>query len=152
MGEGGNRTSMNLGTVSLVLKCVILGLVCICLGVGIGAVGQVGGTVQGTVVQGTAGEWLWAWTVSAFLLPLALMIGARLMDRPIPKELELATLILGALLFLASGSWIIDRISLWPSGITMKEEYTALGAMCIITSMPMVVDAMIVAMTIFKQG
>ena len=147
MGEGGNRTSMNLGTVSLVLKCVILGLVCICLGVGIGAVGRVGGEVKGT-----AGEWLWAWTVSAFLLPLALMIGARLMDRPIPKELELATLILGALLFLASGSWIIDRISLWPSGITMKEEYTALGAMCIITSMPMVVDAMIVAMTIFKQG
>ena len=134
---------MNLDRGSLVFKCVTLGLVCICLGVGIGAVGQ---------VNGTAGEWLWAWTVSAFLLPLALMIGARLMDRPIPKELELATLILGALLFLASGSWIIDRISLWPSGITMKEEYTALGAMCIITSMPMVVDAMIVAMTIFKQG
>ena len=142
MGEGGNRTTMILGTVSLVLKCVTLGLVCICLGVGIGAVDQ---------VNGTAGEWLWAWTVCAFLLPLALMIGARLMDRPIPKVLELATLTLGALLFLASGSWIIDRISLWPSGITMKEEYTALGAMCIITSMPMVADAMIVAVTIFKQ-
>ena len=149
MGEGGNRTSMNLGTVSLVLKCVTLGLVCICLGVGIGAVGQVGGTVQGTAVQGTAGEWLWAWTVSAFLLPLALMIGARLMDRPIPKELELATLILGALLFLASGSWIIDND---PDLGFPIAKWTALGAMCIITSMPMVVDAMIVAMTIFKQG
>ena len=146
MGEGGNRTSMNLGTLSLVLKCVTLGLVCICLGVGIGAVGK---------VNETAGEWLWAWTVSAFLLPLALMIGARLMDHPIPKELELATLILGALLFLASGSWIIDQVSpfvsLLPSG-SKVEEYTALGAMCIITSMPMVVDAMVVAMTIFKQG
>ena len=143
MGEGGNRTTMILGTVSLVLKCVTLGLVCICLGVGIGAVDQ---------VNGTAGEWLWAWTVCAFLLPLALMIGARLMDRPIPKELELATLILGALLFLASGSWIIDRISLWPSGITMKEEYTALGAMCIITSFSMIADAVIVAMTFLRQG
>ena len=112
MGEGGNRTSMNLGTVSLVLKCVTLGLVCICLGVGIGAVGE---------VKGTAGEWLWAWTVSAFLLPLALMIGARLMDDPIPKELELATLILGALLFIASGSWIIDLVSLWPSGFMNGE-------------------------------
>ena len=143
MPEGGNCTSMNLDRGSLVFKCVTLGLVCACLGVGIGGIG---------IVTGTAGQWLWAWTVSAFLLPLALMIGARLIDDPIPKELELATLILGALLFLASGSWIIDRISLWPSGITMKEEYTALGAMCIITSMPMVVDAMIVAMTIFKQG
>ena len=151
MAEGENRTSMNL--VSLVLKCISLGLICICLGLGIGGVNKVGGTiVGGTIEGGTAGEWLWAWTVSAFLLPVALMIGARLMNRPIPKELELATLLLGALLFLASGSWIIDRISLWPSGITMKEEYTALGAMCIITSMPMVVDAMIVAMTIFKQG
>ena len=146
MGEGGNRTSMNLGTVSLVLKCVTLGLVCICLGVGIGAVDQ---------VNGTAGEWLWAWTVSAFLLPLALMIGARLMDRPIPKVLELATLTLGALLFLASGSWIIDHVILWPTGSglqVVREKYLALGAMCIITSIPMVADAVIVAMTIFKQG
>ena len=106
-----------------------------------------GGTIEG----GTAGEWLWAWTVSAFLLPVALMIGARLMNMPIPKELELATLILGALLFLASGSWTIDLVSPLPSGSRMKEEYTALGAMCIITSMPMVADAMIVAVTIFKQ-
>merc|ERR1712108_17451 len=132
---------MNLGTVSLVLKCLTLVLVCICLGVGIGAV---------RIVQDTAGQWLWAWTVSAFLLPVALMIGARLMDRPIPKELELATLILGALLFLASGSWIINQVSP-ASGFKLKEEET-LGAMCIITSMAMVADAVIVAMTIFKQG
>ena len=150
MAEGENQTSMNL--VSLVLKCISLGLICICLGLGIGGVRAVGGTIEG----GTAGEWLWAWTVSAFLLPVALMIGARLMNRPIPIELELATLILGALLFLASGSWIIDQVSLLTlltrrSGFKM-EEFTALGAMCIITSMPMVVDAMIVAMTIFKQG
>ena len=136
---------MNL--VSLVLKCISLGLICICLGLGIGGVGSVSGKY--------AGEWLWAWTVSAFLLPVALMIGARLMNMPIPKELELATLILGALLFLASGSWIIDHVILWPTGSglqVVREKYLALGAMCIITSMPMVVDAMIVAMTIFKQG
>ena len=117
MGEGGNRTTMILGTVSLVLKCVTLGLVCICLGVGIGAVDQ---------VNGTAGEWLWAWTVSAFLLPLALMIGARLMDRPIPKELELAYLILGA-----------------------YGTHLALGP---VVSLSKVADAVIVAVTMFKQG
>ena len=143
MGEGGNRTSMNLGTVSLVLKCVTLGLVCICLGVGIEGIGIVNGTVNG------AGQWLWAWTVSAFLLPLALMIGARLMDDPIPKELELATLILGALLFLASGSWIIDN---FPQAARYYSKHIALGAMCIITSFSMIADAVIVTMIFLKQG
>ena len=131
---------MNL--VSLVLKCISLGLICICLGLGIGGVRAVGVTIEG----GTAGEWLWAWTVSAFLLPMALMIGARLMNRPIPIELELATLILGALLFLASGSWIIDNVSHYYS------KYIALGAMCIITSFSMVADAVIVTMAFIRQG
>ena len=137
MAEGENRTSMDL--VSLVLKCVSLGLICICLGVGIGGVGGVGIGI-GT----TAGEWLWAWTISAFLLPLTLMIGARLMNRPIPKQLELAILILGALLFLASGSWIIDTES------KKNNNYMALAAMCIITSITMVADVVIVAMKFLR--
>ena len=136
-----------------------------------------GGTIKGgTIEGGTAGEWLWAWTISAFLLPVALMIGARLMNMPIPKELELATLILGALLFLASGSWVIDNMprridvnditmelsrdlspidpfSLMLRGNKKKDNFNeALGAMCIITSFSMIADAVIVAMTFLRQG
>ena len=119
MPEGGNRTSMNLETGSMVFKVVALGLEALeaCLAAGTGGVGT---------VTRTAEQWLWAFCFLAVLLPIARMIGARLMDRPIPKELELAYLILGA-----------------------YGTHFALGP---VVSLSKVADAVIVAVTMFKQG
>ena len=110
------------------LVCIFIGiLVCIILFL-CGWTMSVTGTAQ-TMEE----QWIWAWSVFVSMLSLALMIGACLMPAPpLPGDehpehlffrcIVLPTLIIGALIFLA------------------------------MSFMSMVAKAVIVAMTIFKQG
>ena len=64
MADGGldvpsKKIVLDVGRASFYLKIAILGLIIVCLGVGAGAV----------EVVNSSTDWVWAWTVSAFLLP-----------------------------------------------------------------------------------
>ena len=79
MADGGHVPSkkivLDVGRASFFLKIAILGQIIICLGVGAGAVRTVDSST----------DWVWAWTLSAFLLPTALLIITRFIGPQVQK-------------------------------------------------------------------
>ena len=136
MADGGHVPSkkivLDVGRASFFLKIAILGLIIICLGVGAGAVGTVDSPT----------DWVWAWTLSAFLLPTALLIITRFIGPQVAKKVELPILAAGAVMFIASGAIVINTHA--------SSACLALGSLCIITALLMAIDAVLVAVIIFR--
>ena len=136
MADGGHVPSkkivLDVGRASFFLKIAILGLITICLGVGAGAVGTVDSST----------DWVWAWTLSAFLLPTALLIITRFIGPQVAKNVELPILAAGAVMFMASGAIVINTHA--------SSACLALGSLCIITALLMAIDAVLVAVIIVR--
>ena len=136
MADGGHVPSkkivLDVGRASFFLKIAILGLIIISLGVGAGAVGTVDSPT----------DWVWAWTLSAFLLPTALLIITRFIGPQVAKNVELPILAAGAVMFMASGAIVINTHA--------SSACLALGSLCIITALLMAIDAVLVAVIIFR--
>ena len=136
MADGGHVPSkkivLDVGRASFFLKIAILGLIIICLGVGAGAVETVDSPT----------DWVWAWTLSAFLLPTALLIITRFIGPQVAKKVELPILAAGAVMFMASGAIVINTHA--------SSACLALGSLCIITALLMAIDAVLVAVIIFR--
>ena len=136
MADGGHVPSkkivLDVGRASFFLKIAILGQIIICLGVGAGAVGTIDSSI----------DWVWAWTLSAFLLPTALLIITRFIGPQVAKKVELPVLAAGAVMFTASGAIVINTHA--------SSACLALGSLCIITALLMAIDAVLVVVIIFR--
>ena len=137
MADGGldvpsKKIVLDVGRASFYMKIAILGLIIVCLGVGAGAV----------EVVNSSTDWVWAWTVSAFLLPIALLITTRFVGPQVAKKVELPILVAGAVMFTASGALVIDPPTM--------PALLALGSLCIITALLMAIDAVLVVVIILR--
>ena len=137
MADGGldvpsKKIVLDVGRASFYLKIAILGLIIVCLGVGAGAV----------EVVNSSTDWVWAWTVSAFLLSIALLITTRFVGPQVAKKVELPILAAGAVMFIASGAIVINTHA--------SSACLALGSLCIITALLMAIDAVLVVVIIFR--
>jgi len=113
------------------LKLIALVLIIICIGLARDLHGS-GGSLGGIDYN-----WLVITTTAGFCIIILLLIIGRAMGG-MPIQVELVALLLGTIMFVASGSVVIDtyRSSLFKN----RDQALALGSMCIITGLVMFID------------
>ena len=141
--------------VSFALKVLTLGLICISLALAIVALEErnTGETQEKAKVKGVEEFAILSMPALLFVLPIALIIGTKLMDQPIPKPLDLTIVILGALVFLTSTSFLQTA----PQGYSQPIEATdakikGLEALHAITTGSLALDAIIGAYLLCRQN
>jgi len=111
------------------LKLITLVLIIICIGLARG-----GGSIRGDEVNPDY-SWLVITTTCGFcIITLLLIIGRAMGGMPI--QVELVALLLGTIMFVASGSVVIDT----HRTLTGNSTALPLGSMCIITGLVMFID------------
>ena len=141
--------------VSFALKVLTLGLICISLALAIVALEErsIEESHEKVEVKGVEELAILSLPALLFVLPIALIIGTKLMDRPIPKPLDLTIVTLGALVFLTSTSFLQTA----PQGYSQPIEATdakikGLEALHAIITASLALDALIVAYILCRQN
>ena len=150
-----DRKTKILEWVSFALKVLTLGLIFISLALAIVALKErnTGETQEKAKVKGVEEFAILSMPALLFVLPTALIIGTKLMDQPIPKPLDLTIVILGALVFLTSTSFLQTA----PQGYSQPIEATdakikGLEALHAITTGSLALDALIGAYLLCMQN